>query len=944
MSTLPPQAGGTFRALFNDVVAAMLKSAGTPGVPLTYHLARGLLFYFQPPIRMMVWELTLHLRDDPASPGGRGVTEAEVAGVASDGSARLVEMEVEDVLSRWRTRGPVIDAGGRPTLHPNPETPDAVLLSTSHTVELGVSGPRVTVLRQLWVVVELSQADASPEAVAELREKLRSMSAYYAGQTQLLSTLRALRAVGQQAELGRRVAALTSHGVAGRLEQLQATQDLLTEMLLERAGAGLSPGYLDLAERLGVWTLQQLLTAAPGLRNLGGKEARTMVGAVARQLAALATSSDLVGGLPTRPQREHSARQFRLECLASAIASLAEPQGLPLVLPPGPAADTDTLAWALLAQWTRLHERLRALGDKRWSREFEREWRSAAEDARVQLGRVLTERRGRSGSTETLGAFRSEGIHARNWLRLWFGHQLLRIVRVPPPGTAERKLVTAVAHVLREGIRFLLFGRLKEFRFLPSAMADSMRTLVQFHATEVVRLPWNLGLADVLHRIGAADDAEDRAFAAGHLQHVLELYVAGHFLGQIQIEAPGMPIHGWTLRELMARRGESELPPSPEAVQVFIQAFSLAVLTHDVAMDLLPRGGPRTDLAHRHKILDEWLRAGPRTAVRDIGRRLIERAQADLTELGYADLSETSTFDPWIKEQLELGRPDHGLLGAWLLHHLCEGVPGLGAEIVKDAVRAVLLHSVPSQVISADDDPVAALLVLCDELFEWLPSTHRSPSTHSPAHAAVVSDVEATTTLSRARRVIIRHLQVALGPKGIVATMTVPRTDPESERPTDPGSTDRRSASELFAERAWPHFELVLHHPEMLEVPVHITWLTVTQNLRRITPSRSGWRFALTITSRVRAEFIELDLNTRDVLDRAAQDVQLDHSVRSALTDWLGAVQHRCPPNRAVSESVTLVADGRPLHGPDLRHYRDSMSESVERVLADVEKTRRDSP
>jgi hypothetical protein len=293
-----------------------------------------------------------------------------------------------------------------------------------------------------------------------------------------------------------------------------------------------------------------------------------------------------------------------------------------------------------------------------------------------------------------------------------------------------------------------------------------------------------------------------------------------------------------------------------------------------------------------------------RRSVKSVGADLVEHLVGDLEKAGYIDRSARgSRLARWVSAQVEEGEPNHALLGAWYLHHLCASVER--TDVVKAAVRAILLHSAPTEAIHVDEDPVAVLLVLCDELFEWEPYNRAIPSPNAISRSfhAMAVDVQAYPT--RMKTLVISGLSIqATSEGGLQATLT-----------RAPG--DAR----------WPTFKVRLKHPEYLEVPVYRTWLTMAQNLGRIQPSALGFAPAVVVKSEVPHGVP----STRRLLHSVAHDLLLPF--RGGLERWLAEEDRFWLAGDERSESVTLTPSTPPLYAGDIRAFLPELSRDVDQLV-----------
>ncbi|MEZ4307066.1 MAG: hypothetical protein R3F14_03345 [Polyangiaceae bacterium] len=125
---------------------------------------------------------------------------------------------------------------------------------------------------------------------------------------------------------------------------------------------------------------------------------------------------------------------------------------------------------------------------------------------------------------------------ARNWLALWFSLEVLRSLGAKASPTIAKRcaLHADLAYVLREAAVRVL-RRAGDYFFQPSTYAAALRRLVEHHTHEIIGLPRDYNIVRLLEEIGEQDGL-NRYVAAEHLQHVLEVYVAGHFPLSAKIE------------------------------------------------------------------------------------------------------------------------------------------------------------------------------------------------------------------------------------------------------------------------------------------------------------------------------------------------------------------------------------------------------------------------
>ena len=313
------------------------------------------------------------------------------------------------------------------------------------------------------------------------------------------------------------------------------------------------------------------------------------------------------------------------------------------------------------------------------------------------------------------------------WVRLWFCYELLRLEwtdegfrQLKQSQTRRLRYRRSLIYVLRENVRFFLFGRRADYRFRPRLLGHELRRLVVHHAERALGIDASLDLGELLHRIERSGDAGARELASGHLQHVFEVYIAGQFIGGLGMGASSNAPDLWSH---WARKSHKPFNLERLALR---RSFAIAALLHDFGSLLFPSwsreiiGGqsPMPTMAEDLNRLASDLQAS--------GQRLGNTAMADLRQHdGLFSESEWQAIEDWHGERLSrLGEPEPAVIGAWYVRGLMQQA-GLGADLQQHVVRAMVLDRVVTLPIDLDSDPVAALLVVCDSLFAWEPSPPR---------------------------------------------------------------------------------------------------------------------------------------------------------------------------------------------------------------------------
>jgi hypothetical protein len=685
-------------------------------------------------------------------------------------------------------------------------------------------------------------------AVSRSQEKARR-----AQELALISELR-----GEVANFARNEEATASK----RLELGQQIAGRIKESL----DSGSDPEHLRLARDLAEAALQRLLGNGRDLRR--SEDGR--LDAIGRPFIETLQSLQKSPAFPEDEGLRHSLLWLNLNLQAAIVGAVSDipaagvtPAGLP------DEARQSVLELAQLAFWSSVHQealaRLQtdelAISSAAWE-----PWRHRIQAALANLQRVLQNRfRHEAGSS-----LRVKLLPA--WLRLWFCGELARVAcgREKPEDWSRWQLWAHLAYVIRETLRSLAYGRRTDYKFQPLELAVALRTVVEHHAIHVVGLPSDPDIRALLHEVSQMNAADGYLFAAGHLQHVLEVYIAGQFLCDIDISLEGAT---WTMEDILASR--SSWQPGKLSRHEFRKAFSLAALLHDIGRLLLPRSSqPAARWGRVDSILLRELvqvNCGLQGAV----GHLTEHCADELRRQGYFDPHAEPAIEDWIAERLRRKEADPALVSAWFLHRLCQNVEGLQNSTMKQAVRAVLLHRLVTQPIQVDNDPAAALLVTCDQIFTW----NVVPGGLPPGEAghsiqALAADLKPSASL-------FRRIELYRG--GSQSRRLALEQDLKTGRLWGRIPEEALGGSQPAWKHSWPHFVLELREPESLETPVYWIWLSLAQNLGRIVCSgKRNWAPVVTIRSRL----IEGQATTLDLLRRIADR----SSLRPALERWLDTV------------------------------------------------------
>lgn len=695
---------------------------------------------------------------------------------------------------------------------------------------------------------------------------------------------------------------------AARVKQIghERAKDFGTRMaevsrLLDELDTGDEPDFLDLVEDLAVLTLQELMGAgwtvrqvgrlnadrpsSPGLLAIGpdGAIATTarpesnQLDEVRRKLDAMLESLAPASG-ESALDGERGARMRRLAEVSRCFRALLDDEDAP----PSTEPRRGDEALALLPVWTRVHEACRLLCRPRPAAQSDYDkagevWAPAVDLTLALLPRHLELHPALPGTDAPPESRRRGSPSARNWLALWLALEVLRAVgRTAQLGDREGcSLHADLAYVLREGLRYACFGQRTDYFYQPSTYAAALRRLVEYHAHKIIGLPLEYNIVRLLEEIGEQDGL-NRYVAAEHLQHVLEIYIAGNFILSVRIRVPDAAssnlepakLDGQTVAEALSSGGGT---PSPESARLLMRAYCLASLFHDVGHLLFPRDSIPHDSLDWD---DPEIAAGLRKVEDSVSEAGGEVAQKCLDDLGLAYYSKDE-IARW-REELAGREPNHGLLGAWYLHRVGRGVLERSADtdrfrevqtaILYMAVRAVLMHGAATGHIHADKDPVAAMLIACNEIFEWDPGRHLAPAPSSIGRSFHVMAADVPAREPRDAWIKIPSLSVRAGDPATGALDATLIVDPTQE--------------------TFPEIHIGLQAPHRLDVPVLRLWLLKAQSLGRLVPTRQGLCPTVVMRSRIDVTLLSRGLTTKSLLDRVAERRSLA-KIRPALRAWL---------------------------------------------------------
>jgi CheY-like chemotaxis protein len=515
----------------------------------------------------------------------------------------------------------------------------------------------------------------------------------------------------------------------------------------------------------------------------------------------------------------------------------------------------------------------------------------------------------------------------QTWLRLWFVFDVADLYRAGGIAASlalepeRREMFYAITRTIHECLRTQLYFSSPGFEGQHALTTQALRVLVQHHARWRSRVPHEVELAAHLEDIDA--NRQGQIDAEGHLEHVLDVYIGGYFLANLHIGTSGSEPSKCN-RAAIHVAGQVELGPSPKAMTDYLTAYALAALFHDSGMMLFPilppvdRGLTSSDDSVSRAL------ARVRNTVTDAGRTLVDMCLRELEIQGCLDQTQTPEFAAWVDRQRENGEPDHALLSGWYLLTSCTRAGSLRPEVIRAAVRATVLHGALGVSIDSCENPVAAMLVVCDEIFDWRPARRQRPDVELRS-ALAANVIHGRGRPSRGRA---RHFGIA----GIWA---------HSDQPgklvvgLDPG--ERAANGNGGAQPSWPNIVIGLRSQNDLDASVIEHWLRSAQNIGRIRHSGAGWGPSVTLESEVPPRLMKLGKTTRTLLNETVQRTRL--SIRGRLQHWLEtALFSDFDSNQVRIEAVQLIALNRPLANDDIAAHLPELVAAASEVLFELER------
>jgi len=226
------------------------------------------------------------------------------------------------------------------------------------------------------------------------------------------------------------------------------------------------------------------------------------------------------------------------------------------------------------------------------------------------------------------------------------------------------------------------------------------------------------------------------ATVRGHARHVVNVFWMGYYMIHHPILSPWF-INRWSAllsrRATELRKGISEedrgIPyerlrslervlSDEDCLESLSNAWYFAALFHDVGScvpkyrDFRKAGDALVNTFgyHLESIPKDWI---PKNVDQD--------AVSLLSEM---PTSMSEHFLPLWKKSLKNETPDHGVVGALNMRHRFQGTPEMSNAF--EATRAILAHNLigelekeETDILDWDDEPLACLLILCDQIQTW---------------------------------------------------------------------------------------------------------------------------------------------------------------------------------------------------------------------------------
>ena len=460
----------------------------------------------------------------------------------------------------------------------------------------------------------------------------------------------------------------------------------------------------------------------------------------------------------------------------------------------------------------------------------------------------------------------------KNFLHLWFLYQLLlckdKIER------HEKDLDTfraELAFAIRETLRYASYGESPGFSLHDHTYIASLRSLLEYHAHDIIGLPLEFDLRRFLDEITEVKNLKKLQSPIQYLHHVADVYLTGHCLMDVKYK--------FSNNTKILQRKIADLITSPtgfetqeKTICIFKQAFSLAALFHDISHLVFPF----EEGAGRKVLYNSWFKNSDFEDVEKTlyraGADIATRCINDLEEGKYFDLKREKNLKKWLDLQRNSGEPDHGLLSAWYLHHICHKAYESHFDVLRMAVRATMLHNALTVPIEAEVDPTVAYLTFCNELYEWESSRGDEFSKTILRQKLILG-----STGGASNKPPFQWIHV----DGLTFEEDLPQENgPQKEEQPIIGQLNVNSSG------FWPTVRVNLKAPENLDIPIFSLCLIKAQRLARIKPAeRTGWRFTMVLEGATPPPRLQKHFKMKEFMETLIYRSRLP--IRPALIRWL---------------------------------------------------------
>lgn len=203
----------------------------------------------------------------------------------------------------------------------------------------------------------------------------------------------------------------------------------------------------------------------------------------------------------------------------------------------------------------------------------------------------------------------------------------------------------------------------------------------------------------------------------GHARHVINVFWMGYYLLHHELLTETFE-KLW--KKLVAKRAKMDAVENVSSLEALSNAWFLAGLFHDI-------GGcaeKYSKVRLRHEELLTKLDIGfvPSTPIFSLPDEIMPRADDIFVEL---DAPLKSMLPPAFNTSNKLGYPDHGVVAAVHIRQTLNR--GQNACYAREAARGMAIHNMfpelarkaQNPIINWDQDPLACLLLLCDQIQTW---------------------------------------------------------------------------------------------------------------------------------------------------------------------------------------------------------------------------------